>query len=222
MRQRSLSGVLAASVLVALLSPALSKQPKVVENSCDFYRDAQFKGPKISLEPDASGAWRYNLNEQTPQLDKKVSSAICAPGCSAMLFEKRDQQGATKVIEGAAATLGSAWNDKARSVEISCPMTAAPEGDTSDSAEIKYRCTPKVTVTMRFEKDATVLFLKGLSDREEKLENTRAASGSEYVSADAFEGDAVTTVFLRGDDAEISIDGPKTPRKEWRCKDERE
>jgi membrane-bound inhibitor of C-type lysozyme len=198
--------------------PAHAAKPSVAESTCNFYRDADFKGAKVSLEPDASGTWTYNLADQQPNLDKKVSSVACAKSCSAVLYDKSGQKGATKVVTGAVGKLGKDWNDKTRSVEINCPMIAAPEGDQSEAVDIKYNCGPNLTVTFRYEGDAKFLTLIGLTKQDEKLESEVSASGEMYATKDKSEGEAVITVSTKGDDAFITMEGPNDPLKEWNCK----
>jgi membrane-bound inhibitor of C-type lysozyme len=210
----TLKTILLGAFLVVEISSAAAAS-KVKSGECNIYADASFKGLSKYIEPDASGTFAYNIADlhQAKNLDRQVSSVACGKMCSLTLYDQPDQKGLTKTVAGAAATLGEDWDNKARSVQIQC---TGPEFEAA--ATVNYACEPKLNVAVRFVEDGKFAYVTGLQPEELKLENTKSASGAEYVSIDPSESDLVISVFTKGDDALITINDPSGNDKQWNCK----
>jgi hypothetical protein len=209
-----------ASLWPMLVSVTLANAaaPQIEDGSCTVFANKNYKGRGDIIAAISNGGARLNLKDASQEMDtdKQVSSLACAQYCSIILYDKPNQKGRAKLFSGAVPSLGKDWNDKASSIEIGCAGEAG--GAEPPAAPVLYRCEPDVTLIVQYAADFKSMLLLGLGPIPEMLQNTMAASGSEYATPDAAEGAAVTSFFSQRDEAMVSVSGPDAPLKEWQCK----
>jgi hypothetical protein len=216
--------------LILFLACAQAEAAAVPANSCIGYENPNFKGKSFTFKAPKTGTKTFNLSGDMLKPDNtgNISSLRCAASCVMDVWEKLDQAGVAAEFSGEARSLGKDWNGRIRSAEIGCGIQDELADGRNDNIR-DLTCTQKSGV-LALEHARLQFFLlgnwhmfSGRNFQPEKLEIAQfETSGEQYRSANASEGDPVTTLTIRHGDgdqtvADLSVEGPNVARREWRC-----
>jgi hypothetical protein len=212
--------------IVLLLRCTAAEAGAVPANTCIGYENQNFKGKSFIFKAPKTGTQSFNLSGALLKPDKtgNMSSIRCAATCVVDVWEKPDQGGVAAEFSGGARNLGKDWNDRAQSLTIGCGIQDELADGRNDMVR-EFACS-STSGTLALDHARLQYFImgnwhmfSGRTFKPEKMEIARLETGrEEYRSANAYEGDPVTTLVIRNEEkAELSIQGPNTKLKKWKC-----